>query len=190
MKGVQMRTFIAIDLNEEIKANINQLIEKLDIGNPGIKWVEKNGMHLTLKFLGNISPEKSSSIQSSLEKAVGEFSSFPLILRGTGFFPPGKKIPRVLWVGIEKNESLQSLQARVEEEMEKLHFPKEKRKFHPHLTLGRVKKNYGVEAVLKELQQYENADFGEMKVDKITFFQSALKPSGAEYTKLSEHSLQ
>ncbi|MBS3818108.1 RNA 2',3'-cyclic phosphodiesterase [bacterium] len=185
-----MRTFIAIDLDEEIKKNLNQFIKKLDKGNPSIKWVKKNGMHLTLKFLGNVSPEKVTSIQSSLNKAAQEFSSFSLNLKGTGSFPPGKKIPRVLWVGIEEKEPVQSLQARIEEEMEKLHFPKEKRKFHSHLTLGRIKKKSNLDFVLREFHQYEEADFGKMKVEKLTFFQSTLKPSGAEYTVLSVHPLK
>lgn len=185
-----MRTFIALELDKEIKDNLTQFIQKLNKGTKSIKWVKPEGMHLTLKFLGEISEEESSFIKSALNKISLEFRPFSLKFKGTGTFPPGKKIPRVLWVGLEKVEPLLSLQARVEKEMENLQFPREKRKFHPHLTLGRVKKRFNLQETLQEFNKYNQVDFGEMEVDRIVFYKSSLKPSGAEYTKLSEHELK
>ena len=95
-----------------------------------------------------------------------------------------------MWIGIEENQSLQNIQARVENELHKIRFPKEKRNYNPHLTLGRVKGPQNIETVIGKLSQYEQADFGEMTVSKITLFKSTLKPTGAEYTIVSEFNLE
>jgi len=185
-----MRIFIAIDLDNEIKKNLSLLILKLNKGNRNIKWVKNQGMHMTLKFLGEIKKEKVSEIESALLEVTKEYKSFPLRFKGTGTFPPGKKVPRVLWIGIERCEILKSLQSRLEEELEKLDFPKENREFHPHLTLGRVKTSFVLGPTLSEFEIHNNTDFGEMEVNKITLFMSTLKPTGAEYTVISEFELK
>jgi 2'-5' RNA ligase len=147
-------------------------------------------MHLTLKFLGEVAENKIPEIQSVLDKISQEYSRFPLSLKGTGTFPPTAPIPRIVWIGIEENQSLQNIQARVENELHKIRFPKEKRKYQPHLTLGRVKGPQNVETMMGKLGQYKQAVFGEMTVSKITLFKSTLKPTGAEYTILSEFNLE
>jgi len=185
-----MRTFIAIDFDNEIKNNLSQLITGLKKGSSNIKWIEHHGMHLTLKFLGEIPPEKVSEVESSLLKVTEKHRHFPLRFKGTGTFPEGNKKPRILWVGIEDNETLKILQSEIESELEKIHFPRENRKFHPHLTLGRVKSYYNLSLTLSEIAKEREKDFGEMVVKKITLFKSTLKRSGAEYTILSEHELK
>jgi 2'-5' RNA ligase len=96
----------------------------------------------------------------------------------------------VLWVGVEEEEPLLSLQSHLETEMEKAGFPREQRKFHPHLTLGRVKNPSALGEILSLLEKSKDQIFGEMKAEKITFFQSVLKPSGAEYSVISEYKLK
>lgn len=181
-----MRTFIAIDLSPEIKKTLSLLIEELDKGNRNIRWVRQEGMHLTLKFLGEIGRERIQEIENVLKRISRKYEPLVLKFKGTGSFPPGKKNPRVLWVGIEEGEILSALQAHLEEELEKLGFPRELRKFHPHLTLGRVKSFFNLRETLSLFEKYRERDFGEMKAEKITFFQSILKPTGAEYSVLSE----
>lgn len=185
-----MRTFIAIDFEEEIKKKLYFLLLELDKVSQNIKWVKKEGMHLTLKFLGEIEEEKIPKIEAVLNAISKMCSPFPLRLKGTGTFPPGKKNPRVIWIGIEGGQTLKELQAQLEEELEKLDFPREKREFHPHLTLGRVKIQSHLGGVLSQLEREKETTFGEMKVNKITFFQSILKPTGAEYKVLSEFELK
>lgn len=185
-----MRTFIAIDLDSQLKKNLSLLIAKLNTGTKNIKWVGEEGMHLTLKFLGEISEEKVQNIKDILKKISTQVTSFPLKLKGTGFFPPNKKNPRVLWIGVEEEPTLGNLQDRVEGELDRIGFPREKRKFHPHLTLGRVKSPSHIQEIMNELERQRESSFGEMIVKKMTFFQSTLKPSGAEYTVLSEFELQ
>ena len=185
-----MRTFIAIDFEKEIKDNISSLIQKWDTGEKNIRWVKTQGMHLTLKFLGEISEDKITNIKSVLANIAQDYPSFRLILKGTGRFPRGARHPRVIWIGIEMNEILEKVHTRLENELQKIDFPKENRKFHPHLTLGRVKSSHNLGPILEKLDQNKETDFGNMTVKKITLFKSTLKPGGAEYTNLSEFYLK
>lgn len=188
-----MRTFIAIDLDEEIKKNLLSFISELDKlsrGGKSIRWIKPEGMHLTLKFLGEISGEKVQEVKKILKAVSEKYRSFVLKFKGTGSFPPGSRNPRVLWIGIEEEETLKALQFHLEEELEKLGFPREKRKFHPHLTLGRVKIPSHQRETLSLLEKNKEKNFGEMQAKKLTFFQSILKPSGAEYSALSEFELK
>ena len=185
-----MRTFIAIDLDKEIKDALFALIDKLRERSQNIRWVRREAMHLTLKFLGEINKEKISEIENTLGKVVRNYQPFFLKIKGTGYFPPKKKNPRVLWTGVEADEVLTSLQQTLERELQKIGFPEEKREFHPHLTLGRVKMPSSIQETVSELERHQESVFGEMTVNKITFFQSILKPSGAEYNALSEYQLK
>lgn len=188
-----MRTFIAIDLDEEIKKNLLSFISELDKlsrGGRSIRWIKPEGMHLTLKFLGEITGEKTREIENFLKLIPEKYKSFVLKFKGTGSFPPGSKNPRVLWVGIEEEETLKALQFHLEGELEKLGFPREKRKFHPHLTLGRAKIPSHLKETLSLFEKNKETNFGEMQAKKLTFFQSILKPSGAEYSALSEFELK
>jgi len=185
-----MRTFIAIDLNKNLKEQISLLCSRLDRGNRKIRWVKSQGMHLTLKFLGEISHEKKAEVENALNVVTREFNSFPLHLAGTGIFPRGKTIPRVLWVGIKENKTLKDIHVRLEEELEKIGFSKENRAFHPHLTLARVRPGAQIDSLLKEFHKERESEYGVMEADRITFFLSTLKPTGAEYTVLSEFRLK
>ena len=188
-----MRTFIAINLDQEIKNALSQFIGELKACSPesrGIKWIRPEAMHLTLKFLGEINEEKIPQIESILKRISEKYEPFPLRIKGTGYFPPKSKTPRVLWVAIEEVEDLKRLQSNVEDEMESLGFPKERRTFHPHLTLGRVKTFSGIEETMHFLEKHRDKNFGEMEAKKITFIRSILKPTGAEYSVLSEFKLK
>ena len=184
-----MRTFVAIDLNQEIKKGVSQLIEDLKKQSSerrGIRWVRPEAMHLTLKFLGEINEEKVAPIRDVLERISEECKPFPLRMKGTGFFPPKSQTPRVIWIGVEEADYLTRLQSLVEQELEILGFPRERRKYHPHLTLGRVKTFSEIRETLLFLEKHRDKNFGEMEVNKITFFRSILKPTGAEYSTLAE----
>ncbi|MBE0460029.1 MAG: RNA 2',3'-cyclic phosphodiesterase [Candidatus Aminicenantes bacterium] len=186
-----MRTFIAIDLDKKIKEDLTRLIDTIDKEKKSVKWVNLSGMHLTLKFLGEISMEKSQEVESLMNDIIKSHSSFPMRIIGTGTFPKNSKYPRVLWVGIEESQQLSNLHLHIENELERrIHFPKENRRFHPHLTLGRVKSNFRLNSILTELNKHKNRIFGEMQVETITFFKSTLKPTGAEYEALKEFHLK
>ncbi len=185
-----MRLFIAIELSSEIKKNIMELINILRYKGEGVKWVRPNGIHLTLKFLGETPPSRIQEITNSLQKTVKNFSSFYLSFQSTGCFPSGKKPPRVLWIGVEPNDYLNKIQKELEKNLEEIGYPKEKREFIPHLTLGRVRSPGRLGSIKEEFEKHKERSFGKMKVEKVTLFQSILKPEGAEYIPLAHFNLK
>ncbi|HID08322.1 MAG TPA: RNA 2',3'-cyclic phosphodiesterase, partial [Armatimonadetes bacterium] len=108
--------------------------------------------------------------------------------RGVGGFPNFKR-PRVLWVGVDAPQALLDLQSRIENAFQQLGFERERRAFHPHITIGRVKAPQGISAVVQRLSKYENEMFGELHVQQITLMRSDLTPQGPIYTPLSHHQL-
>lgn len=181
-----MRTFIAINLNPDLKDTLANLVARLEKKGGHVKWVNQESMHLTLKFLGEIDENTALKIEDVLKRISGHTKPFILSLRGAGYFPQDRRNPRVLWIGLSEEKALIALEEELEAELEKLGFSREKRKFHPHLTLGRVKSAAGIAEIIDALERERETNFGEMTVKRITFFQSILKPSGAEYLIISE----
>ncbi|MCP2605109.1 RNA 2',3'-cyclic phosphodiesterase [Candidatus Aminicenantes bacterium AH-873-B07] len=185
-----MRLFIAIELSSEVKKGLMELINILKSKGEGVKWVNPENIHLTLKFLGETSPSRIQEITDSLKKSVKNFSSFYLSIKGTGCFPSEKKPPRVLWVGVEHNNYLIDFQREIEKNLKEIGFPEEERKFIPHLTLGRVKSPSRLGLIKEEHEKHKEKFFGKIKVKEIILFQSILKPEGAEYIPLARISLK
>jgi len=185
-----IRSFIALELSREIYKNLDQLIENLKKGvqfTPAKpNWVKPKSIHLTLKFLGNIEERKVEGIGEVLKKAACETHPFLIRIRGLGVFPHPRK-PRVLWCGITKGEQqTQRLQKRIDRSLAPLGFEKEKRPFHPHLTLARIKTLRGSAALMNIIKTHENALVGECPINRIILFKSQLHPDGAIYTRLLE----
>lgn len=126
------RLFIAIDFPEQVKQRLSQLC----YGLKGSRWVPPEQFHITLKFIGDTKERYFFEIQEALREI--EVPSFELKLKGLGCFPP-RKDPKVLWVGIEKNETLLRLRNKVENNLSKIGIEREQRKFSPHLTFARLK---------------------------------------------------
>jgi 2'-5' RNA ligase len=181
-----MRTFIAVDLDEALKKSIAALVDELKPLAGNVRWVGASGMHLTLKFLGEIPEDEAAGVSSVLGHIAARHQPFPLLIKGTGVFPRGRRNPRVFWVGAVPVPALISLQEEIEREMEKRGFERERRPFRPHLTLGRVKFPAPLDSLVKGLQRHEQRIFGEMNVHGFVFFRSILRPSGAEYSVLKE----
>ena len=177
-----IRSFIAIDIPMEIKAELTKLQNSLKRLGVAISWTRPEGVHLTLKFLGDVEPHVIPDIVNALIAAVDNTKSFNIIVEGVGCFPNPRR-PRVLWVGLNGGESLSQLQNVVEVATEPLGFPREHREFHPHLTLGRVKNPHGIERVVCEL---EHLGFPrhEFTASEVRLMKSDLKPTGAVYTVL------
>ena len=182
-----MRAFIAVDLAPEIKTVLSDLLRKLKrIAPPAIHWAREESMHVTLKFLGEIDENQAAGISRVIATIAGETPAFSLTVRGAGTFPPSPRPPRVLWVGLEECPPLLALQANLEAALEARGFPREKRPFHPHLTLGRIKAPGGLGAVLEAVRKNETSLWGEMTAGELVLFRSLLRPSGAEYTPLEK----
>lgn len=184
-----MRTFIAIDLDPNLKDRIALLVQKLERANRNVKWITRDSMHLTLKFLGEITEDQASEVRERLKSTTGRHHAFELSLKGTGTFPPGSRNPRVLWTGVEPSPELAALHQEIEENLAGAGFPREERAFHPHLTLGRVRAGHQTQTLLCELDSWKEFKFGSMTAAKLTFFQSTLTPDGARYSILSEYHL-
>ncbi len=185
-----MRTFVAIDLGPAIKDRLAAFVFRLKPLGGDIKWVSRESMHLTLKFLGEIDETRAAAVTDALGAVCAGGTSFPLACRGTGIFPPGSKSPRVLWVGVEAGPELGLLQEEIEAACGRLGFERETRPFKPHLTLGRVKSPGGLGRVVAELEHARDEAFGEMSVRSVIFFESRLRPAGAEYAVLKEFALK
>ncbi len=184
-----MRVFVALDIPEEVRAAIGALIEKLRPTSKIARWVRIEGIHVTLKFIGEVSPEKIEPIQASLSQV--EFpNSIQLKFRGVGFFPNERR-PRVLWAGIEAGEELSALAAAVETSLEPLGIPKEQRVFSPHLTLARFDtarhkpSASAFDRLHQAISQAGPLEFGSSTAREFHLYQSTLKRGGAEYTRLA-----
>jgi len=184
-----MRMFVAIDLEAGLKRSLEDLVRMLKRSGADVRWTDARGMHLTLKFLGEVAPEAVPAVIEALRAAVSEQARFRLVLGRTGTFPEGRS-PRVLWVGAAEDPSLMALQKAVESALEAQGYPAEARPFHPHLTLGRVKGKARVADAVAELARHAGETFGEMTAGKVTLFESVLKPQGAEYHVVAEFELR
>jgi len=149
-----------------------------------VRWIRPEGIHLTLKFLGEVDPDLIEGIVHKTEEAVQALGPFTIGIKGGGGFPNAKN-PRVIWIGVDDpSGELRKMQARVEEGMEELGFKKEGRDYTPHLTVGRLRSGKGRSTFAPALEAIGECNLGTMEVREVILFRSHLKPTGAEYTKL------
>lgn len=173
-----MRLFVAVDLDEKIRDSIYKVAERLSKLS-GLKLVEKENLHITLMFLGEVSEAKVDLIKEKLSEI--KFDPFEISFKGIGFFPP-KGNPRVVWIGIENGEDkLKYLANEVSEKLKKLGFKRDK-EFSAHVTIARVKRR--VSGLKELLSEFENEVFGSMVVDKFKLKRSILKHTGPIYTDI------
>lgn len=187
-----MRTFISVELPGKVKGKIDEFIKELDDTEIKVKWVKKDNLHLTLRFLGWVEDKNLDKLIRSTEKAVSNSGSFKISLKGIGTFPEGKN-PRVVWVGTEGGGGkLCDLADKLETNLSRADFRREEREFRGHLTIGRIKKaprqarGKGVDKLLKKLEKFKDIKFGEATVDRIFIMKSTLTPKGPIYEPFKE----
>jgi RNA 2',3'-cyclic 3'-phosphodiesterase len=179
-----IRTFIALPLPELVTKRIYGIQEQLKPYRLPVRWVKPENVHLTLKFLGEVSAGTIDDIVEAIKDTVRECSPLLLHAKGLGVFP-GIKRPRILWFGISGDVILLSgIQAKLETNLEKKGFPKENRLFKSHLTLGRVKGDIHPENLVDILRSFSDFTSESFEAKELILYQSELKPSGALYTKL------
>ncbi len=183
-----LRTFIAIVLPAEVREALNRYEHQL--GAPEtryVKWVNPDGIHLTLKFLGNVEEARLPGLAEALSRAVTGISGFSLQTGVLGAFPSVRN-PRVVWLGLDGDlDALQSLFQAVEEALSALGFPREGRPFAPHLTLGRVRETArrgDREELARTLADLSVESQFSIMVEEIHVMKSELAPAGARYTSL------
>jgi 2'-5' RNA ligase len=189
----QVRSFVAIELPDELKLRLTQLETELKGDEPpGVKWVSPESIHLTLKFLGNIDAGRIEAVTRAMEESVRGIAPFRLRVSGLGVFPSLKRA-QVAWVGINGEvDQLSRLQKQLESNLARRGFPPESRAFTPHLTLARLK-NY---ASPDERQSFgrliasREFEAGDIEVEAINLMKSQLTRSGAIYSRLSSAQLE
>jgi 2'-5' RNA ligase len=177
-----MRAFVAIDLPGAIHAELKRRQAGFRAACPDARWAHPEGIHLTLKFLGEIPGDRVKKVTEALAE-LGPFENFSVEVKGFGFFPDPRR-PRVFWVGVEAPSALGELAGRVEDSMEKLGFARENRAFRPHLTLARFKNPRPQPALSDMLSGQGEATLGRFDVSEFFLFESKLSPHGAEYRKV------
>ncbi len=195
-----MRAFVAVELPDEIKRSLSDLqihLRRTIHASAGaknadriLKWVNPQGIHLTLKFLGNVPIQQIGDVETALRKAVGHERSCVLQLVGTGVFPSWTR-PRVIWVGLfGQTEEMRQLQRQVENALHGLGFPPEARPFNPHITLARIREEASagekrsIGEAIKSAVDTEKW-FGELRVEEISLMRSELMRAGPRYSRLA-----
>jgi 2'-5' RNA ligase len=183
------RLFIAIELPDEVLSGLAGIQTALKEQAPPhtVRWVGADGIHLTLKFLGETPAVKRASLEKALAQAVVGHTPFALATGSLGCFPNARQ-PRVVWVSIQHDvDALKAVRDAVEEHIAPLGYPTEDRAFNPHLTLGRVHRDARRDDVRQLGDMIANppvSDIREWQVTGVSLIRSELKPSGAVYTPL------
>jgi RNA 2',3'-cyclic 3'-phosphodiesterase len=185
----KIRAFVAIYPPKAVVEQLETMQERMRrvVGVEAVRWTKPDQIHLTLQFLGYIKRDSLAEFQSVLERVASESSSFQMRAELVGAFPSNKR-PRILWAGIaEESKSLEILKVRLDNTLAELGCVPEERKFHPHLTLGRVVVLKPAKALrlAREILQEPSCAFGEWRVREICFMQSVLSSAGANYRVLN-----
>lgn len=184
-----LRTFIAIELDEMLRIAIGRIQGKFKRQTPpgSVKWVAPEGIHLTLKFLGDTPARRVPEIAAALRAACAGVPPIEFSVEGRGCFPNFRR-PRVIWVAVkDASHALASLQGAVERHVAPLGWPTEERAFSPHLTLGRVAKSANATMQIALGQAIEASvveHIGSQRATAVSLIKSDLLPSGAVYTQL------
>ena len=201
-----MRLFIGIDIDSAIRERLARFRSEMKPLAPEARWVSEDSFHITLKFIGEKSPQQADEIR----RALGEIRALPTTVRfsGTGYFP-NPRSARVFWVGIEADGQLQALASKIDEALAALEIPREEKPFSPHLTLARAgdlrhprggsgrpsagpgdRPNARFALVQHKLADAPPPEFGTMTAGEFFLFESKLSSSGAQYAKLARFPLQ
>ena len=186
-----IRAFVAIELPEVIRQKLDDIEKQVqaqagEAARKAVRWVHAANMHLTLKFLGEVSTANLQVLARMLRSEAQRQPAFDILLGGLGAFPNVRR-PRVIWVGAEAPAGMLALQRAIEAETRTLGYPAEERPFSPHLTLGRISQNARPEEVAqvaRALGEVQVGEVGRVRVDAVHLFRSDLHPSGAVYTSL------
>ena len=180
-----MRIFIALDIPADIRKRMSEYMERACSFAPDARWARVEGLHVTLKFVGEASDALVQQIKSALTTIKA--TPFDVKFEGVGFFP-NAKAARVFWIGVNGGEPLAQLAAMVDAALEKLGIAREEKAYHPHLTLARASSH-----PLRELQPLLNESppqFGTMAAREFFLYQSQPQRGGSKYAKLERFRLE
>lgn len=181
----QVRSFIALDLEDrQILSGVDSVLSSLLSIGADLKPVERENIHVTIKFLGNVETGRLGQVKAALDKV--DFSKFLLEVKGAGAFPSLGRI-NVIWVGLGEGWSqVQPIYEQVEKSLSALGFPREARGFSPHVTIARVRSGKKRDETANLIRRLNDKIFGAFTVDKVRLKQSVLSSSGPRYSTLHE----
>jgi len=186
---------VAIELSEQLKAELSSIQETLKVKGVAdqVRWVKPDGIHLTLQFLGDVPADRVKEISLAMADATRGVAPFNLSFAGVDCFPSTSR-PNVLWVGVEgDSDTLAGLQANIQTRLARQGYPPEKRKYTPHLTLGRVARHVG-DGDRRRLGTLVRTcsiePLGGMEVREVCLMRSQLSPAGARYSRLAVAKLE
>ncbi len=189
MEGI--RAFIAVPASDEVRHLVKEVVGSLRWVGADVKWVRPENVHITVKFLGDISRVDADKLGPVLSEALRDTCGFDVTVGKAGTFPGGRKAPRVVWLGLgEGFEALKEVARKVEDACAGLGFEREARPFKAHLTIGRVRRGSGK---LGELAEAVNGiEFKPLKLgaDRVNLTRSRLSPQGPTYTVLESIALK
>lgn len=188
-----IRTFIAIEVGNDVKARAADLIKRLKKAEADVRWVQPEQMHITLKFLGDVPNVEVPDVCRHVAAAVADFAPFEIEFQAAGAFPDSAR-PKSLWIGVAPGEGFDQLEALNGAIEQRLHdtmgFPRERRRFHPHLTIGRLNAMGGAQVALSELvEQNASFDASIAEIDEVLVFASYLDKGGPTYNVLGRAEL-
>jgi 2'-5' RNA ligase len=182
-----VRAFLALDVSAEIKDKLMEVENRVGRSGADVKLVEKENLHVTMKFLGDVTNDAVDKIYEVM-RGVRE-GMFPMEVRGTGVFP-NQRMVRVLWAGVGAgSDKVISVFRQLDSGVAQLGFGKE-RDFTPHVTIGRVRSPRNRDELLRAMEKYSGESFGITVVDKVVLKKSVLTSSGPIYSNLREAELQ
>jgi len=185
-----LRTFVAVEIDRQIRARAAELIELLRGSTADVKWVETHNLHLTMKFLGDVHEQELAQVCRAVQRGAAEVNPFELEICGAGAFPNAAR-PRTVWLGAGAgSDQMIVLHDAVEATLAKLGYREEHRQFQTHLTIGRVRGGGpGIIELGKLLQHHVGFLAGRMSVNKVTVFSSTLTSDGPVYDTIGTASL-
>ncbi len=180
------RIFIAVPLHPPLLAAIGDLEHRLEAAGIRLRWIRPENLHLTLRFLGEISEEQVSQVRLAAREAVAGFDAFPVVLAGVGAFPNPHR-PQVVWVGVREGaERLRALAERLDDRLALQDFPREPRAFRAHLTLARVREQRLGPDPGRAMALFEGEEVGRQQVNSLLVVESLLRPQGPFYVPVEE----
>jgi len=191
-KGFIMRVFIAIDIDDKTRKAIadlqKQIASKVDVKKGDLKWVEPNNIHLTLKFLGEISDEQLAEVNEIAKTVASAHQKFNLDIESVGSF--GGRSAKIVWVGAGKGTNeLLALQKDLDDLLDQAGYPKEEREFSAHLTLCRVNHPIAGIKMGEAIAQFSHLKLGSIAAESLCVYQSQLTPAGPIYTMVGSFKL-
>jgi len=180
--SLKVRSFLAIDLDYNLKEDIIEIQNEFKKIDSNMKFVKKENFHLTLKFFGDITLDCASKISNNIESVLKNYDLFDLELVGCGTFANKNHI-KVIWIGFKNNEILTTLQKELDSNFSSLKFKKEKN-YKTHLTIARLKSPKNKDLIKEVVSKNKNIKIGKMKVRKISLKKSTLTPNGPIYEDL------